>query len=114
MYKQYVLEDAPENHKAKNGTPTTGGIFLVIASIIASIIALLMAQKTTTQAFIVLITLLFYTFAGFKDDIRKIKGKHNQGLTAKGKLFFQFAIAFLPVFWYITGLSKDFQAQKLK
>ena len=104
MYKQYVLEDAPENHKAKNGTPTTGGIFLVIASIIASIIALLMAQKTTTQAFIVLITLLFYTFAGFKDDIRKIKGKHNQGLTAKGKLFFQFAIAFLPVFYaFLTG-----------
>lgn len=104
MYNQYVLEDAPQNHQAKNGTPTTGGIFLVIASIIASITALLMAQKTTTQSFIILMTLLFYTLAGFKDDIRKIKGKHNQGLTAKGKLFFQFAIAFLPVFYiYLTG-----------
>ena len=75
MYKQYVLDEAPETHKVKNGTPTTGGVFLVVAAIIASIVALLMAQKTTTQAFILLITLLFYTFAGFKDDIRKIKGK---------------------------------------
>ena len=104
MYKQYVLEDAPQSHQAKNGTPTTGGVFLVVAAIIASIIALLMAQKTSTQSFIILITLLFYTLAGFKDDIRKIKGQKNQGLTAKGKLFFQFAIAFLPVFAaFLTG-----------
>ena len=104
MYKQYVLEDAPQTHQVKNGTPTTGGVFLVGAAIIASIIALLMAQKTSTQSFIILITLLFYTLAGFKDDIRKIKGQKNQGLTAKGKLFFQFAIAFLPVFYvFLTG-----------
>ena len=104
MYKQYVLEDAPQTHQIKNGTPTTGGVFLVAAAIVASIIALLMAQKTSTQSFIILITLLFYTLAGFKDDIRKIKGQKNQGLTAKGKLFFQFAIAFLPVFYaFLTG-----------
>ena len=104
MYNQYVLEDAPESHKAKNGTPTTGGIFLVTAAIVASIISLLMAQVTSTQSFIILITILFYTFAGFKDDIRKIKGHKNQGLTARGKLFFQFAIAFLPVFYvFLTG-----------
>ena len=109
MYKQYVLEDAPQSHQIKNGTPTTGGVFLVTAAIVASIIALLMAQKTSTQSFIILITILFYSLAGFKDDIRKIKGQKNQGLTAKGKLFFQFAIAFLPVFYsFLTGYDSLF------
>ena len=32
MYKQYVLDEAPESHKVKNGTPTTGGVFLVVAA----------------------------------------------------------------------------------
>lgn len=107
MYNQYVLEDVPENHKVKNGTPTTGGVFLVVAAIVSAIVSLLLEQKTTTQAYILILTLLFYTFAGFKDDIRKIKGKHNQGLTARGKLFFQFAIAFLPVLYmFLTGHSE--------
>lgn len=101
MFNQYVLDVAPENHAKKNGTPTTGGVFIVVATIVASIAALLMEQKLTTQAAIILITFAFYTFAGFKDDIQKIRNKQNKGLTAKGKLFLQIAIALLPAL-YVT------------
>lgn len=103
-YSQYVLEDAPENHKEKNGTPTTGGVFIVLASLIAAVIALFMAEKTSTGAFIMLITYVFYMFAGFQDDIQKIEKHQNKGLSARGKLFLQIAIAILPVlFVTITG-----------
>ena len=54
-------------------------------------------QRLTTEAFIILLTLLFYTFAGFQDDYIKIKGKGNDGLTARGKLLRQIAIAMLPI-----------------
>lgn len=50
----------------------------------------------TTTALITIITLAFYTFAGFQDDYIKIKGKGNDGLTPRGKLLRQIAIALLP------------------
>ena len=101
FYNQYVLDVVPENHAKKNGTPTTGGVFIVVATVLASIVALLMEQKLTTQGSLILLTFVFYTFAGFKDDIQKIRNKQNQGLTAKGKLFLQVAIALLPAL-YVT------------
>ncbi len=97
MIGQYVKDCAPEAHAQKQGTPTTGGVFIIVAIILGSIITLAMAQRLTTQAFIILLTLLFYTFAGFQDDYIKIKGKGNDGLTARGKLLRQIAIAMLPI-----------------
>jgi len=106
MIGQYIKDCAPEAHAKKQGTPTTGGVFIVTAVIISSIIALLLAQHLTTQAFIVLITLLFYAFAGFQDDFIKIKGKGNDGLTPRGKLLRQIAIALLPTL-YLMMTNND-------
>ena len=96
---QYVKDCAPESHMKKEGTPTTGGVFIVIAILIASVITLFLAQRFDNAAVIVLITLLFYTFAGFQDDYIKIKGHANDGLSARGKLLRQIAIALLPTFY---------------
>ncbi len=99
MIGQYIKDCAPEAHAKKEGTPTTGGVFIIVAVITSSIITLLLAQHLTTEAFIVLITLLFYAFAGFQDDYIKIKGKGNDGLTPRGKLLRQIAIALLPTLY---------------
>ncbi len=99
MIGQYIKDCAPEAHAKKEGTPTTGGVFIIVAVITSSIITLLLAQHLTTEAFIVLITLLFYAFAGFQDDYIKIKGKGNDGLTPRGKLLRQIAIALLPALY---------------
>lgn len=99
MIGQYVKELAPETHAQKQGTPTTGGVFIIVSIIVASIITLLLAQRLSTDAFIILITLIFYTFAGFQDDYIKIKGKGNDGLTPRGKLLRQVAIALLPTLY---------------
>lgn len=102
MIGQYVKELAPETHAKKQGTPTTGGVFIIVAIILASVTTLLLAQKMTTTALITIITLAFYTFAGFQDDYIKIKGKGNDGLTPRGKLLRQIAIALLPTLFLIT------------
>ena len=107
MMGQYVLELAPESHKQKQGTPTTGGVFIILAIILASIIALALAQKLNTMGFIILITLFFYTLAGFQDDYLKIKGHVNQGLTPRAKLIRQIVIAFLPAI-FITLCGEQF------
>ena len=101
MIGQYVKDVAPESHAKKQGTPTTGGVFIIVAVVLASITTLLLAQKMTTIALITIMTLIFYTFAGFQDDYIKIKNKGNDGLTARGKLFRQIAIALLPTLFLI-------------
>ena len=107
MYGQYIREVGPKSHMAKEGTPTTGGVFIVLASIVASIIVLLMQQESTSRAFIILIAFVFFALAGFKDDINKIKNKSNdKGLKARDKLFLQCAIALLPTLYvFLEGLT---------
>ena len=99
---QYIRDLAPENHKQKEGTPTTGGVFIVISALLASVITLFMAQEFSTNACIVLITFVFYALAGFQDDFLKIKGHENKGLSARGKFLRQIVIAILPVLYVMV------------
>ncbi|MBQ3642814.1 phospho-N-acetylmuramoyl-pentapeptide-transferase [bacterium] len=105
MFTQYILSDAPENHAQKAGTPTTGGVFIVCAIIFASLVTLTMNQTLSQSAIIVLLSFLFFMFAGLTDDLGKIKHKENKaGLTPRNKLLFQIAIALLPaVFMTLAG-----------
>ena len=103
MLGQYIREEAPETHAQKGGTPTTGGVFLVTAAVIAAVVSLFMAEKTSTGAFLLLITFIFYMFAGFQDDAQKFAHHENKGLSARGKLLLQIAIACLPVMFVTIG-----------
>ena len=96
---QYILNVAPEAHAQKAGTPTTGGVFIILAIILASVITLLMAEKMDTTALIILITLFFMALAGFQDDYLKLKGKENRGLSPRGKLMRQILIALIPTLY---------------
>ena len=96
---QYVLDLAPEAHAKKQGTPTTGGVFIIAAIIIASIITLYMAQQAGNASWIILITLGFMALAGLQDDYLKIKGKENKGLSPRGKLVRQILIALIPTIY---------------
>lgn len=104
MFGQSIRECAPETHAKKSGTPTTGGVFIVGSALVGAVIALVMAQKLSTQACLLLMTFVFYMFAGLMDDIIKIRGHHNEGLTPRRKLFLQIAIALLPALYMtVTG-----------
>ena len=96
---QYILDVAPEAHAKKQGTPTTGGVFIILAIILSTVITLFMAEKMDTKALIILITLFFMALAGFQDDYLKIKGHENRGLSPRGKLFRQILIALIPTLY---------------
>lgn len=96
---QYILDLAPEAHAKKQGTPTTGGVFIIAAVIISSVITLLMAEKMDNSAWIILITFFFMSLAGFQDDYLKIKGHENKGLSPRGKLLRQILIALIPAIY---------------
>ncbi len=102
---QYVKDLAPASHAQKDGTPTTGGVFIILAVILASIVVLALAQRLSTEALIIILTLVFYALAGFQDDYLKIKQKKNDGLSARGKLLRQIAIALLPILYLMLTSS---------
>ena len=104
MFTQYILEDAPEAHAKKAGTPTTGGVFIVLPIIFASLAVLTMKQALTHAALLILMTFVFFMLAGLTDDLGKIRNKENKaGLTPRNKLFLQIAISILPAMYMTLG-----------
>ena len=89
QFKQYIREEGPESHKKKSGTPTMGGIAIILALLLVTILG---GYFTAESVVMLLMTLLFGAI-GFLDDFIKVTAKHNLGLTAKQKLALQVLFA---------------------
>ena len=83
---QVVRSDGPETHLSKQGVPTMGGV-LILAAITLS--TLLWADLTNGLIWVCLGITLFYGMIGSVDDWRKIKKRNTKGLSARGKLVLQ-------------------------
>ena len=86
---QQVRADGPDTHFVKQGTPTMGGVVLIIA---AAVTVLLLA-KPTPEIWLLLAATLLTALLGFTDDAAKVIKQRSLGLTPKAKLIAQFAIA---------------------
>ncbi len=86
---QQVRADGPESHLVKQGTPTMGGVIMLIAVILT---ALLIAHPTI-ETFALLIATVLTGCLGLIDDAEKVVKERSLGLTPKAKLVGQFAIA---------------------
>jgi phospho-N-acetylmuramoyl-pentapeptide-transferase len=86
---QTVRDDGPESHLSKSGTPTMGGI-LILLSIVISV--LLWADLTNRYVWIVLFVVVSFGIIGFVDDYRKVIRKDANGLIARWKYFWQTVI----------------------
>ena len=99
LYGQYIREDGPASHAKKSGTPTTGGLIIVIPAIVASVVTLVMNRIFNIDCTIILITFLLFMLLGFNDDYEKITKKQNKGLSVRGKLFLQTLMALIPALY---------------
>lgn len=86
---QQVRADGPETHHVKQGTPTMGGVVLIIAAAIAGVLLC----KPTPEIYLLLAATLLTAILGFTDDAAKVIKQRSLGLTPKAKLLAQFAIA---------------------
>ena len=83
---QPISENVPESHKAKAGTPTMGGILLVLAILVSSILFMPMSSMT---AWVALLALVMFGALGFADDYKKVSSqsvKASNGLSPKMRL----------------------------
>src|SRR5207245_7465341 len=111
---QQIRPEGPLSHQTKKGTPTMGGLLILIAVVLPS---LLWADLTNTFVWMVLMSTLLYGVVGFADDYLKITRKRSLGLTARQKFLAQFIIALvigIVLLWlarhdrYPTSLSVPF------
>jgi phospho-N-acetylmuramoyl-pentapeptide-transferase len=97
---QNVSATIGKRHKAKNGTPTVGGLIFIISTLLTLVLLKFKGSiDISYNLLIVIIVFVSYAILGFADDLVKIKFKNNKGLTILFKLFCQMLIAL--VFFYI-------------
>ncbi|NEW05272.1 phospho-N-acetylmuramoyl-pentapeptide-transferase [Paenibacillus sp. SYP-B3998] len=103
-FGQQIRTDGPQGHLKKQGTPTMGGVIILLALALAT---LRFADKNI-DLLILLIASLGYGLVGFLDDYIKIIFKRSLGLTAKQKLFGQLLISAIVCYLLIQqGHSTD-------
>ena len=94
--QQSIREDGPQAHLAKAGTPTMGGLFMMLALVITVCIV----PPYSVTLWMLLFLTLGHGALGFSDDFIKAVKRRNLGLTAKQKLLGQAVLA--VVFCYIS------------
>src|ERR1700728_3847087 len=87
---QHIREDGPKSHQKKAGTPTMGGILIIISILVPT---LLWADLRTLYVWIAMFALLAFGIIGFIDDYAKVMNKRNLGLSVRRKLGLQMFVA---------------------
>lgn len=108
-FGQEVRHDGPESHFSKRGTPTMGGVMILFAITLST---LLWTNLTNPYIWFSLFILLGYGAVGFVDDYRKITRKNTDGLIGRWKYFWLSVIALVGIFG-MYAVGKDTDATRL-
>jgi phospho-N-acetylmuramoyl-pentapeptide-transferase len=84
---QYIREEGPQSHQKKSGTPTMGGVLILISILVPT---LLWSDLSNPFVWLVTLSTLAFGGIGFADDYIKVVHRRNQGLTGRQKLGLQF------------------------
>ena len=87
---QQIREEGPKTHQTKRGTPTMGGVLIILSVVIST---LLWADPGVGYVWLAVASMVAFGAIGFADDYLKVKRRHNLGLTGKQKLVLQTLVA---------------------
>jgi phospho-N-acetylmuramoyl-pentapeptide-transferase len=89
---QFIREEGPQAHQKKAGTPTMGGVLIVLSTLVPT---LLWADLTNGFVLLAIFSLLSFATIGFIDDYAKLSKQRNLGLTSKKKFLLQVMVSFI-------------------
>lgn len=89
---QVIRQEGPQSHRAKAGTPTMGGLLILTAALLPT---LLWADLTNVYVWIVVLTTTAFGAIGFADDYLKIVRRDHHGLRPRYKMGWQIAVALI-------------------
>ena len=107
---QHIRDDGPESHLKKAGTPTMGGLLIITAVVIPT---LLFTNLTNPYVWVALFGLLGYGGIGFLDDWAKVKKGRNLGLTGRQKMGLQVLLVLLLGVWLLVLHSKGLYSTEM-
>jgi len=87
---QFIREDGPTAHQVKAGTPTMGGVLILLCIVVPT---LLWADLANGFVWLILAVTLAFGAIGFWDDYQKVRRRQNLGLTARSKFFLQILVS---------------------
>ena len=110
---QRIREDGPASHQAKAGTPTMGGVIIVLATVLGYICGHLGSTLTFTRSGLLVVAVFVASgLLGFLDDFIGIRNARNLGLNKRGKLVGQVLIAvgfaLAAIYWVHTSTHLSF------
>ncbi|HAP75600.1 MAG TPA: phospho-N-acetylmuramoyl-pentapeptide-transferase, partial [Acidimicrobiaceae bacterium] len=99
-------DHGPEHHMKKQGTPTMGGIAIVVAAMFGWLIAHLRPNLALSdQAMILWVGILVMAGMGFLDDWIKVTKRHNRGIFWKQKSYITLGLSMLIAWWLVSATS---------
>ncbi|HZR57759.1 MAG TPA: phospho-N-acetylmuramoyl-pentapeptide-transferase [Terriglobales bacterium] len=107
---QYIREEGPQAHQKKAGTPTMGGLLIVISVIIPT---LLWADLSNRFVWIAVVATCAFAAIGFTDDYLKVVNRRNLGLTSKAKSGLQVLASVLIAVTLIAMQTRGLYSTKL-
>jgi phospho-N-acetylmuramoyl-pentapeptide-transferase len=107
---QFIREEGPQEHQKKAGTPTMGGVLIVLSTAVPT---LLWADLTNPFILLSLFALFAFAAIGFVDDYAKVSKQRNLGLTAKTKLSLQALVSFVVGVGLLTLATRSAYSTQL-
>lgn len=96
QFGQFIREDGPTSHQTKRGTPTMGGVVMMLATVLGFFFSLWLSAAifgtswaASASVLLAMFLMLGMAGVGFIDDFKKIWKKQSEGLTPKGKILLQ-------------------------
>ena len=102
---QVIRADGPESHLSKAGTPTMGGVLILFAVVLSTV---LWSDLTNKYVWVILAITVVFGVVGFIDDFMKLKGKSSAGLSGKIRLLLEFSMVggVMCVLFWDVGFSQ--------
>ena len=98
---QPIRADGPETHFQKAGTPTMGGLMILMSVAVSTF---LWADLTNPFVWIAMLVMIGFGAVGFADDYLKLTHRNTKGLSGKLKLAIQFLIGIIATLWIMYSL----------
>lgn len=104
QFAQVIRDDGPKSHLGKKGTPTMGGVLVVIA-VCASIF--LWAELTNLYIWVCLFVFIAMAAIGLVDDYRKVIKKDPKGFPGRYKIILEVLIALVAAIWIYAYMGLE-------
>jgi phospho-N-acetylmuramoyl-pentapeptide-transferase len=107
-YGQEIRDDGPTSHHTKRGTPTMGGVVIILATVFAYFAAKLLTwTPPSASALLLLFLFVGMGLVGFLDDFIKISKQRSLGLRSKAKMVGQTLVAVVFGFLALSPMLED-------